>query len=422
MTTVDTVTGAATDVSLARIAADAPGRAGPGERVAFMGDRGAFLRLVVKGGLLLIATFGFYRFWLATSVRRRLWSATRIGGEPLEWVGTGRELLVGFLIALAVLAPIYLGYFLLGLLAETWQAFASVPLAFLLSVLGHYAAFRARRYRATRTALRGLRFWMTGSGIAYTWRASLWDLAVLLTLGLAYPWRAASLERYRMRHTHYGTLEGRFEGTGWTFFRRGWWLWALGLAWLAASGVAGVLVTLAMTGQAASPERVAVAWGGALLPALAALGAFAYPAFIGIEARWRLDGMRFGPITLSSDLRPGTVVWRYCKLIAVCLAYALFGLPIIMFTGAVVSAAFGGAAPEGAASILVGFVVGLVYLLSITGFGAIKQRFLDFGLWESIAGSITLHGLSALDDVVARGAPASSLGEGLADALDVGGF
>ena len=136
MTTVDTFAGAAVDASLARIAADAPGR-GPGERVAFAGDRGAFLRLVVKGSLLLIPTFGFYRFWLATSVRRRLWSATRIGGEPLEWAGTGRELLIGFLIALAVLAPIYVTYAIISIMAESLQAFASVPLALILYVLGN---------------------------------------------------------------------------------------------------------------------------------------------------------------------------------------------------------------------------------------------------------------------------------------------
>ena len=53
----------------------------------------------------------------------------------------------------------------------------------------------------------------------------LWGLLVFLTLGLALPWREASLERYKMRHTHYGDLQGDFEGDGWEFFKRGWWLW-----------------------------------------------------------------------------------------------------------------------------------------------------------------------------------------------------
>ena len=39
-----------------------------------------------------------------------------------------RELLIGFLIALAILVPIYLGYFLISVEAERWQALASFPL------------------------------------------------------------------------------------------------------------------------------------------------------------------------------------------------------------------------------------------------------------------------------------------------------
>ena len=34
----------------------------------------------------------------------------------------------------------------------------------------------------------------------------------MLTLGLAYPFAQARLERFKMRHTHYGDLPGRFEG------------------------------------------------------------------------------------------------------------------------------------------------------------------------------------------------------------------
>ena len=48
-----------------------------------------------------------------------------------------------------------------------------------------------------------------------------------LTLGLVLPWREAALERYKMRHSYYGDLQGSFEGSGWEFFKRGWWLWLL---------------------------------------------------------------------------------------------------------------------------------------------------------------------------------------------------
>jgi uncharacterized membrane protein YjgN (DUF898 family) len=97
----------------------------------------------------------------------------------MEYTGRGRELLIAFLLALAVLSPIYLGYFILGIEVERTRAFASLPLFVLFFVLAHFALYRARRYRLTRTIWRGVRFWMTGSGVSYAFRSSLWMLFVI---------------------------------------------------------------------------------------------------------------------------------------------------------------------------------------------------------------------------------------------------
>ena len=103
--------------------------------VAFSGNRSEFFHLVRRGAGLEFVTLGFYRFWLLTDMRRHLWANTVVDGDAAEYTGRGRELLIGFLVALAILVPIYLGYFLIGLEAERLQAFASIPLGrFLLSV------------------------------------------------------------------------------------------------------------------------------------------------------------------------------------------------------------------------------------------------------------------------------------------------
>src|ERR1700754_3060716 len=82
--------------------------------LAFSGDRREFRHLVARGAGLELITVGFYRFWLATDIRRHLWSNTVIDGDTPEYTGRGKELLIGFLIALAILMPVYLGYFLVG--------------------------------------------------------------------------------------------------------------------------------------------------------------------------------------------------------------------------------------------------------------------------------------------------------------------
>src|SRR6266851_10312441 len=204
-----------------------PARGASAGRITFSGARGDFRRLVMRGALLELVTVGFYRFWLATDMRRHLWSSTAVADDALEYTGTAKELLIGFLFAMAILVPIYLVYLFIGLEAERLRAFASIPLFLFYYLFAQFAIYRARRYRLTRTVWRGVRFWMTGSGWSYAWRSSLWGILSLLTLFIAVPWAKASLERYKMRHTAYGSLQGRFEATGWGLCKQVWWLWLL---------------------------------------------------------------------------------------------------------------------------------------------------------------------------------------------------
>jgi uncharacterized membrane protein YjgN (DUF898 family) len=383
--------------------------------VAFAGDPGEFMRLLVRGGLLQIPTAGFYRFWLITDVRRHLWGNTRIGRETLEYTGTGRELLIGFMVALAVLAPLYVAYFVAGLMAERWQAFASVPLFLILYVFGQYAAFRARRYRATRTIFRGIRFWMTGSAWGYAGKAILWDLATVLSLGLALPWRMAALERYKMRNTRFGDLPGDFVATGGDLFRRGFGLWLLTVGLVLAT--AAIFALGGGNGLGAVLSVLTVISLVIVLP-------LAVPFFRAFVIQWQIAGLRFGGVSFESALTKGAVVKCYAKWL-----FAIIGLGIAF---AVVSGVIFAAAGDGLQGLKAGLaglnatsVAGIVatlalYLAFLIGVSILKRYFLDRGLWAAVAASTTVINLKAADHVTAAGEPAGSLGEGLADALDVG--
>jgi uncharacterized membrane protein YjgN (DUF898 family) len=370
-----------------------PAQAGTA-RLEFSGRRGDFVRLVSRGAFLELLTVGFYRFWLATDMRRHLWSNTSVNGDAAEYTGTAKELLIGFLFALAILAPLYLVYFLLGIEAETWQAFASVPLGLFFYVFAQFAMYRARRYRLTRTIWRGLRFWMTGSGWAYAWRASLWGLWVLLTLGLALPWQKAALERYKMKHTAYGDLKGEFVATGGQLFRKGWWLWLL--AW---------------------PSVVLVI----PLP-------FIYAAFKAIEWRWWASGLRMGDVHLTSDMPRGALIGLYWKIIGwSALLFTALGL----YAGGILAMAF--ASTDASLTTEIRMVMsmqqipvlvalGIGYLLTVLAFGAVTRIYLMRDVWARVAQSITVHNLATAENVAARGEADNALGEGFADSLDVVGI
>jgi uncharacterized membrane protein YjgN (DUF898 family) len=387
--------------------------------VAFAGERGDFFRLVLRGSLLQVPTAGFYRFWLITDIRRHLWGHTLIGREGLEYTGTGRELAIGFMIALAVLSPVYVVYFVLGLAAERLQAFASLPLFLILYVFGQYAAYRARRYRATRTIFRGVRFWMTGSAWRYAGKTFLWDLATLFSLGLALPWRMATLERYKMQNTRFGDLPGDFVGTGGALFRRGVGLWILALGLPIAAGA-----TIAAAIAGAAPELVPVA---VVVAAVALLALpLVFVLFRATVMRWLIEGVRFGAVAVESGLRRGAVLACYAKWAAAVLGW---GAAFAAVAGAAFALRTGGSGLENLRAGLAGAWTShlldfagvlLFYLVFLLGVGVLKRYFLDRGLWAAVAASTTVVNLAAADRVKAAGEAAGSLGEGLADALDIG--
>ena len=398
----------------------------PPVAASFFGDRGEFRRLVTYGALLELVTVGFYRFWLATDIRRHLWSHTAVNGDACEYTGRGKELLMGFLFALAILVPIYLAYFLVGLEAERLKAFASFPLFVFFYVFGQFAIYRARRYRLTRTVWCGVRFGMEGSGWAYAARAALWAILMPLTLGLILPWREAALERYKMRHSHYGDLQGRFEASGWELFKQGWWLWVVAVAPLL---MAGIVLPLFRYVPALLPlARNASQITGAVTLLMLVLAPFIYAAFKAVEWRWWMSGIRFGEVRFESTLPRGALVSPYWKvvgwfllIVAVFAGYLMLCAALIArVSEASMAQVFASGHLQGSIPMLV--LAGIGYLAFILLFNVVMRVYLMRDVWARLAGSTVVHGLGTLATVSVRGELASAVGEGFADGLDVVGF
>ena len=284
----------------------------PPNGARFLGDEQAFWRLLIRGAVLLLVTLGIYRFWLATDVRRSLWNNTEIAGDYLEYIGTARELLLGFLIAIALLVPINVVFFLAtlssGVIGQIAGALALVALG------GCSASSRSTARGAIgspRTVYRGIRFHQTGSAWRYAVCAIFWWAMIALTLGLAYPWAQASLERFKLRNTYYGDLQGQFVGSGTRLFFRGVAALARGgraVPARARRGDRSGRLGCGRRGDAArrrrrhGPDRGGRASGPALVVAVLSFGwsviavALLYPAFQAMVLRWWISGLRFGDV------------------------------------------------------------------------------------------------------------------------------
>ncbi len=406
--------------------------------VRFLGNRRAYWRLLMRGALLLLVTLGIYRFWLATDVRRYLWANTEVAGETLEYTGTPLELLLGFLVAVAILIPVYVGFFLaaldLGAIGQMSGLIAFVA----LGVLGQYAVYRARRYRLTRTIYRGLRFHQDGSAWVYALRASLWWIATGLTLGLAYPFQIASLERYKMRHTFYGDLAGRFDGSGLRLFLRGLPIWIAVVAPIAVTVGAFIEVVdwqaLADAATAGGDDVMSKIEGSN--PALAGVVVFAmlmggasatfaaalYPGFQALMLRWWSSGLRFGGVEMRSTLRTTQVYGAYMRFLWYSILFSLVAAVLGGLTLLLVGVLVGGDKSDAGGEIAATAILLGGYVIAALGFSTVYRATVQLSLWQLGMESLQLSGLSALAQVKATGRPSSAVGEGLADALNMGGY
>jgi len=402
----------------------------------FTGKRRDFFHLVRRGSVLELLTAGFYRFWLAQAMRRHLWFNTALDGDAFEYNGRARELLIGFLFALAILVPIYFVNFLIGIEIERYKYLGSLPLFLAFYVFWQFAAYRARRYRATRTVWRGARFWMGGSAWAYAWRAGVWGVLTFLTLGLLLPWREAALERYKMRNTYYGDAAGAFAGTGWQLFKRGWWLWLIMLLVavlpLAGLSIIGIMdqfgskvppLPSAYRVSEATVGTLAFAWLGALL--IAAL--VVYPAFKARVWRWWVEGIRVGGVWFKSSFRFRTIRGLYWKtggwMLLIGVAEGILIATAIWTWRAATGETFGAFLQLPQIHPLIWFAATVGnYLVVILCMGLVMRIYLMRDLWVRLVTTTTVYNLASIENIAIKGAAADAIGEGLGDNFDVVGF
>jgi uncharacterized membrane protein YjgN (DUF898 family) len=409
-------------------------------RLRFIGHRGYYWRLMIRGGALQAITLGIYRFWLFTDMRRFLWANTEVEGETLEYTGTAAELLIGFLMAIAILVPVYALLFVASLEFGILSRLSGVVAVVVLAGFGQYAAYRARRYRLTRTVFRGLRFHQSGSAVRYAVRAMLWWMPIGITLGLAWPWATANLERYKMRNTFYGSLGGSFAGSGGRLFGRAILIWLLVVGPLAGAlaGAVAVIdwpavmqalgrrdvanIAVALRDDDSLKLGLGLVVSGVTFSMLA--GALLYPAYQAILMRWWLGGLRLGGAAVASDLRKRRYYFAYLRYL---LYVVLFSIAFVAVGGialALIPAAMGGRVDfSNMSSLRGGLVVGsgiVTYVIYILGVSTIYQVVVKMRLWQVAVESVLISGIATLDHVQASDATSSAVGEGLADALGSG--
>ncbi len=356
-----------------------------GDAVIYDGKAGKLFGMGLRIAILSLITLGFYRFWGKTQVRRYLWSRLSLMGDRFEYTGTGKELFLGFLIVLTVLVPLgavsyATEFFLAGESAVMYGTATSAQYTVIMFLIG-YATFRARRYRLSRTVLRGIRFWQTGSSVGYAFRWIGYVALTVVTLGIARPVGDAALYRYIMGHTWFGSRNFEADGVAGAMMGR----WILCLL---------------------------------LLPFTLGLSLLWYSAF---KVRYLTSRTRYQGLALSLPVTFGNLLRIYLPYILVIIV--LLALFFATVFGAIFLAILQGAATD--PETLMGANSSIATVAAIVIFGLISPVLslvlITHRMMRLIAERLAFEGHVDLDAVMQVAAEQPKRGEGLADALDIGG-
>jgi uncharacterized membrane protein YjgN (DUF898 family) len=196
-------------------------------RLSFHGTGGALFGIHLVTVLLSVVTLGIYSFWGRTKARQYLWSQTAFAGDRFAYHGTGGELFRGYLKAMGILLLLYIVTLVLvplvfrPLLGDAGGAILGVAvMAGGFMVLIPAALIGARRYRASRTSWRGIRFSFTGRVGEFVKLYLGGALLSIVTLTLYSPYFHADVRRFNVTGTRFGTATAAFDGRGADLFRR----------------------------------------------------------------------------------------------------------------------------------------------------------------------------------------------------------
>ena len=393
-----------------------------GEPMAFTGRKGPLAKILAKNAVFTLLTFGIYRFWAKTWVRRYFWSNTLIRGEPMEYTGTPMELFIGFLVVMVAIVPISL----LGGLAEVVSVAAgelgaviyNVFYLLLLFALIQVAFYRMWRYRLTRTTWRGVRFGLDGSTWKFMGKALVWSGVAIFTLGLGAPWMRMALIRYRLENTRFGNTTFEFKGSGAPLFPA--WMVVFVSAGLPLAMIAG-LVGAAEHANPNDPEAPANAVATFLLFAamIAAVAPFMAMIWYRVrEFRYVMSKLTFGEAAFSSGLSTRSILLAGLVTAGVFLAIIfviglLFGALGYAFTGDDFN-------DPGVFQGLIGFGIAVAVLAQWIVGPVIVGVFFRHAIISKVAETLEIANVEAFDHVAQSPDKGPERGEGLADALDVG--
>lgn len=278
-------------------------------RFEFRGTTHEYFRIWIVNLCLTILTLGVYSAWAKVRTHRYFYGSTWLDGAPFEYLADPLRILIGRLIAAALLG----GY----ALASNFSPVAQIVMLLLLFLMTPWIIVRSLAFRAHNSAWNSLRFRFDGTtGAAFKYFFAM-ALLVPISFGLAFPWVKAEQQRFIAARHRYGGRAFSLEVDTSKFYE----IYLIAFAMTFGLYFAAIFVTVAAVGLGAAfgqADGGTSAPGVGIVVLMVALLLPIYLGFfaIGIYITARLfnlvwNHLMVGPHRFRADMRARELILLY---------------------------------------------------------------------------------------------------------------
>jgi uncharacterized membrane protein YjgN (DUF898 family) len=274
-------------------------------QLRFEGSGGEYFKIWIVNLALTIATLGIFSAWAKVRSKRYFYGNTWLADHNFDYHGAPLRILLGRLIALALVLGYTATIHFVPLMTFVWVIFFLFASPWLLNA--------ALRFNARNSSYRNIRFNFEGE----YWEAFgvyiLWGLLAVITLFTTYPLARRARDQYNINNHTYGSRYFEAKIPGWPIYKT--YLLAalifiggvimLGVL-LGAAGVAGMDFKSMNPKQPLTMLRFMLLFGGVYAALLLTLTTFIGTRVFNLALSNTVLGDRF---RFESSLSAGRMIW-----------------------------------------------------------------------------------------------------------------
>jgi uncharacterized membrane protein YjgN (DUF898 family) len=278
----------------------------PPEPLHFNGNGAEYFGIWIVNLLLTIVTLGIYSAWAKVRRLQYFYRHTNVAGSSFDFHGSPMRILIGRVIALAML------------IAYNYSVRLRSPLTLvILAAIAFVMPWLLRnsfRFRLYNTSWRGTRFHFRGS-VGGAYRVFLLNgFLTLITLYVMAPFMHQRLKAYQHDNTWFGRTQCSFHARVGQFYVIYLLLLAAAVAFAIAFGVSGIGAVFVAASQAqkhgghvdpfAVIKALAILYGAAI-----AIGISIGPAFHALVTNLIWNNTRLGDNRIECNMSPFALIW-----------------------------------------------------------------------------------------------------------------